>query len=109
MLRIYQVCLDMVPRVRALTDAIAQFDRDQARQLRRSWLSVPLNVAEGSGCSDGTRRQRYKDALGSARETLANLECAHAAGSIEPLDDELRRRFAHIIGVLVTCAYPRGA
>ncbi len=42
MLDIYPVCIEMVPRVRALTDAIAQFDRDQARQLRRSWLSVPL-------------------------------------------------------------------
>ncbi len=84
-------------------------DRRDSKPVPKAILIAPLNVAEGSGCSDGTRRQRYKDALGSARETLANLECAHAAGYIAPLDDELRTRFAHIIGVLVTCAYPRGA
>ncbi len=107
MLDIYPVCVEMVRRVGVLADAIAQHDRDHARQLRRSRMSVPLNVAEGSGCDGGTQRQRYKDALGSARETLANLECAEAAGYIGPLDCELRRMFDHIIGTLVKCVYRR--
>ena len=78
-----------------------RFDRDQARQLRRSCLSVALNVAEGTGCRGGTRRARYDDALGSARETLGNLEAAEAIGYIAPLDPALRNQFDHIIGVLV--------
>ena len=101
MLRIYPVCLHMVREVRPLADEIARFDRDHARQLRRSSMSVPLNVAEGSGSRGGRRRLRYDDALGSARETLANLEAAQAVGYIRAIDPALRSRFDHIIGTLV--------
>jgi four helix bundle protein len=101
MLRIYPVCLQIVRALRPLADQIAGFDRDHARQLRRSSLSVPLNVAEGSGARGGTRRQRYCDALGSARETLANLEVAEAVGYIGAIDPQLRSQFDHVIGTLV--------
>jgi len=103
MLRIYGVCLELVPVVVGLAREIGTHDRDQARQLRRSWMSVPLNVAEGSGGDGGTRRQRYKDALGSCRETIANLECAAAAGYVEmeALDrDKLERVKATLIRIL---------
>jgi four helix bundle protein len=101
MLRIYPVCLQMIRDVRPLADQIARFDRDHARQLRKSSMSVHLNVAEGSGSRGGRRRARYDDALGSARESLANLEAAEAAGYIRDIDPELRNRFDHIIGTLV--------
>lgn len=42
MLRIYTVCLDMVCDVKGVADQIGEFDRDQARQLRRSSVSVVL-------------------------------------------------------------------
>ena len=71
MLRIYPVCLAMVRDVRPYAERIARFDRDLARQLRKSSTSVPLNVAEGSGLRRGRRRQSYDYALGEARETLA--------------------------------------
>jgi hypothetical protein len=45
-LRIYSVCLEMVREVRPYADSIARFDRDQARQLRKSSVSVVLNLAE---------------------------------------------------------------
>ncbi len=105
MLSIYPVSLEMVREVRVLADRIAQVDRDHARQLRRSCASVPLNVAEGSASRDGRRRVRYTDALGSARETVANLEVAAAAGYIGEIGPELRRRFDHIIGTLVRNLY----
>ena len=101
MLRIYVVTIEMVREVRPLADQVARFDRDLARQLRRASMSVPLNVAEGSGSRAGRRRLRYEDALGSARETLAGLEAAEAVGYIGGVDAELRRRFDHIIGTLV--------
>ena len=97
MLRIYPVCLAMVREVRPYIERIARFDRDLARQLRKSSTSVPLNVAEGSGLRGGRRRQSYEYALGEARETLANLETAEAAG-FQPL---LRNRLNHIVGTLV--------
>ncbi len=101
MLQIYPVCLDMVREVAKLAEAISKFDRDHARQLRRSCLSVSLNVAEGSGSRGGTRRARYDNALGSARETVANLESAEAIGYVGPMDPDLRNKLNHIIGVLV--------
>ena len=64
-----------------------------------------LNIAEGSGSRGGTRRARYHNALGSARETLANLEAAEVAGYIGSVDSQLRSRFDHIIGTLVRLIY----
>jgi len=60
-----------------------------------------LNIAEGSASRAGTRRQRYCDALGSARETLANLEAAHAVGYLSSIDPALRSNFRQIVGTLV--------
>lgn len=101
MLRIYDECIELVGQVRPLADVIGRRDGDHAKQLRRSALSIPLNVAEGSGCRGGNRRLRYESALGSARETLANLEAAAAIGYIDPVTVEMRRRFDAIIGTLV--------
>ena len=106
MLRIYPVCLQMNRDVRQLGWVqIARFDRDQARQLRRSSASVTLNLAEGYGSRGGTRRARYDSALGSARETLANLEVAEAVGYTGTIGPKLRNRFDHIIGTLVKLVY----
>ena len=101
MLRIYPVSLQMVRDVRSFADAIQRFDGDLARQLRRASMSVVLNLSEGSGSRGGRRRMRYEDALGSARETLAGLEAAHAAGYLGPVPEAVRGRFNHIIGTLV--------
>ena len=101
MLRIHSTILEMIGDVRHYADAIALKDRDLARQLRRSSMSVLLNEAEGSGCRAGTRRARYNDALGSARETFAGLEGAEAAGYIDAFRPDSRRRLDHIIGTFV--------
>ena len=102
MLRIYDDCLEMLREVEGMAVAIERRDRDRARQVRRSGASVHLNVAEGSGCRGGTRRMRYQDALGSARETVANLEGAAAVGFVRPMSPQLRGHFNKIIGTLVT-------
>ena len=101
MLRIYPVCLEVAREVRPLADRIAQFDRAQSLQLRKSCGAITNNVAEGSGLRAGRRRLAYEIALGEARETLANLEVAEAVGYLPPLAPELRARFNHIIGTLV--------
>ena len=101
MLRIYDLAVGAVGRVRPIADAIAEHDRDLARQLRRSSTSVPLNIAEGSGVRGGNRRLRYETALGSARESRANIQIAHAAGYLPTLDHELDDTFDHIIATLV--------
>lgn len=47
------------------------------------------------------RSARYHSALGSARETLACLEVAHALGYIPTLDPALVAKLNRIIGTLV--------
>jgi four helix bundle protein len=91
----------MVRDVRPYAERIARFDRDLARQLRKSSTSVPLNVAEGSGLRGCRRRLSYEYALGEARETLANLETAEAIGYLPSIEAQLRQRLDHIIGTLV--------
>jgi len=102
MLRIYPVCLEMVREVRPYAERIARFDRDLARQLRKSCTAVPLNVAEGSGLRGGLQRQSYDHALAEARETLANLEAAEAIGYLAAVEPAMRDRLNHIIGTLVS-------
>jgi four helix bundle protein len=86
MLRIYSVIIDFLRGLRPVIAQIELHDRDLARQLRRAAASIALNVSEGSGSHGGTRRERYRNALGSARETGACLDVAVALGYIESVD-----------------------
>ena len=99
MLRIHPVCIELVRDVRPLAGQIEKYDKDQARQLRRSATSIVLNLAEGEGSRGGTRRARYDSALGSARETVANLRVAEAMGYVE-LDAGLMDRFDRVTATL---------
>ena len=101
MLRIHPVCIELVRDVRPLAGQIEKYDKDQARQLRRSATSIVLNLAEGEGSRGGTRRVRYDSALGSARETLANLHVAEALGYVGALDAGMLDRFDRVIATLV--------
>ena len=101
MLRIEAVCLEMLGELRGVVDEIARSDRDHARQLRRSMMSIYLNMAEGSGGRGGTRRARYDDALGSAEETRANLRAAMAVGYLKAVDEAVMDKLDRIIRTLV--------
>jgi four helix bundle protein len=90
----------MVRDVRPYVERIGRFDRDLSRQLKKASTSVPLNVAEGSGLRGGRRRQAYDIALGEAKETLAILETAEAAGYVRVIEVQVRARLDHIIGTL---------
>jgi four helix bundle protein len=103
MLRIYPVILDTLTALRPELDRIERRDSDLGRQLRRAAASVALNTAEGMYSRGRNRAARYHSALGSARETLACLEVAHALYAM-PLDDALRARLDEIIGTLVRLA-----
>jgi four helix bundle protein len=66
--------------------------------MRRAGSSVILNLAEGSGSSGGTRRARYRNALGSARELRACIDVAVAWRYVQTVDVE---GLPEIIGTLV--------
>ena len=101
MLKIYSVILDVLRELKPVVTQIEVHDRDLARQLRRAATSIALNTSEGSGCHGGTRRERYRNALGSARETGACLDAALALGYVEGIDASLLDRLDHVRAVLV--------
>jgi len=100
MLRIYTTVLEVLRELRPVMAAIEMHDRDLGRQLRRAATSVALNMQEGGGSSGGTRRERYRTALGSARETGACLDAAVALGYVEGVDAGLLDRLDHVRAAL---------
>jgi four helix bundle protein len=104
MLRVYTVIIDLLRGLRPVVAQIESHDRDLARQLRRCASSIALNVSEGSGSRAGTRRERYQNALGSARETGACLDVAVALGYVEVIDEEMLAKLDQIRATLFRVA-----
>ncbi len=104
MLRIYTTVIEMLTMLRPVVAQIEVHDKDLARQLRRASSSIALNVSEGSGSRGGTRRERYCNALGSARETGACLDVAEALGYLGAVDEGLRDRLDRVRATLVKVA-----
>ena len=104
MLRIHDVMLDAISTMQPMVRAIERHDRDLASQLKRAASSVVLNLAEGSGSFGGVRTQRYRTALGSARETLACLRVAERFGYVEAMPEPLAGAMNRVIGTLVRVA-----
>jgi four helix bundle protein len=104
MLSIHDVMLDAIATMRPVVQAIAGHDGDLASQLKRSASSVVLNIAEGSGSAGGVRRQRYRTALGSAREAWSCLLVAERAGYIAAIPSALPTQMNRVIGTLVRVA-----
>ncbi len=101
MLKIYSRVIEVVQGMRTVIEEIEARDRDLARQLRRAIASVALNVSEGGGSHGGTRLERYRNALGSARETGACLDVARALGYVDGIDAGLLDGLDHVRAVLV--------
>jgi four helix bundle protein len=93
--------IEVLRMLRPVIAEIERHDRDLARQLRRASGSIALNVAEGSGSHGGTRTERYRNALGSARETGACLDVADALGYLSGIDASLLDRLGHVRATLV--------
>jgi four helix bundle protein len=100
MLQIYTTVIDILRALRPVVARIEMHDRDLARQLRRAGASMALNLSEGSGSRGGTRRERYQNALGSARETGACLDVAVALGYVEAVDAVLAAQLDHVRATL---------
>ena len=104
MLRVYDDMLACLGRMRGVLADIERRDPDLGRQMRRAASSVVLNTAKGSGSFGKMRTDRYRTALGSARETLASLRVAEAWGYVDGLPDGLLPSLNRVIGTLVRVA-----
>jgi four helix bundle protein len=105
MLRVHEVALRLVREVMPLIREVEREDPDLGRQMRRSVMSTPLNIAEGSEQSGKRRGQHYRIALGSARETWSALRAAEAAGYVGAPSEELTNTFNTVIGTLHRCLF----
>ncbi len=101
MLRIHDTMLEALVTMRPIASAIDRWDRDLARQLRRAASSVAPRHRRGKGLVWRRAQQRYRTALGSARETLSCLRVAVACGYVEELPPKLIAEMNHVIGTLV--------
>ena len=104
MLKVYSSMIGVLGMLRGVLTQIERHDRDLGSQLRRAASSVALNIAEGSGSHGGTRRERYRNALGSARESGACLDLAVAYGYVESVDATLLDQLDKVRATLVKVA-----
>lgn len=85
-LEVYQVAIRFLPLAAVLADGFPPRHGALADQLRRASVSIPLNIAEGSGKSSGPDQRRfYAMARGSAMECAAILDASVALGLVQAL------------------------
>ncbi len=78
-LEVYQVAVRFLPVAASLADALPSRYSSLGDQLRRASISIPLNIAEGSGKSTGPDQRRfYSIARGSAMECAAVVDACAA-------------------------------
>jgi len=83
-LDVYQLSVRFLPIAVQLAHALPSGYGSFADQLRRASLSVPLNIAEGSGKTTAPDQRRfYAIARGSAMECGAIVDACLALGFIE--------------------------
>jgi len=109
-LRVLDDAIELVVLCRPLWEKVARHHAELSKQLRRSSVSVPLNIAEGDGRWDGNGRQRLTTAMHEARETHVNLRTGVAAGFLrEEEAREARALSDKIAATLYKLVGTRGA
>ena len=83
-LDVYKISVRFLPLAAEIAESLSPRYSAIADQLRRASLSIPLNIAEGSGKSANPDPRRfYTIARGSAMECAAILDACKALGLIE--------------------------
>ena len=105
-LDVYQLAVRFLPLAAQLAHAMPTGYGSFADQLRRASLSVPLNIAEGSGKTTAPDQRRfYAIARGSAMECGAIVDACSALGFIE---NAVERRAIEMLGSVVRIALENG-
>jgi four helix bundle protein len=83
-LAVYRGAIHYVAQTRPLTKRLKREDPTLADQLHRSVISIPLNIAEGSGeFSPKDKARFYRYALRSCAESLAILDVSKEIGLVD--------------------------
>ena len=94
-LDVYQCAIRFVAITHAISEAIPRGYASLADQLRRAALSIPLNIAEGSGrTGDADAARFYAIARGSAMESGAILDVCEA---LQVGSNEARREAQRLV------------
>lgn len=81
-LEVYQTAIRFLPLAAGIADRLPPRYTAMADQLRRAALSIPLNIAEGSGKTSGPDQRRFYS-IGSAMECAAIIDACSALAPIE--------------------------
>lgn len=101
-LDVYQCAMEFLAAAILLNDKLPKGFAHLGDQLKRASLSVPLNIAEGSGKSSPQERRRFFEiARSSALECSAIINCARTLKLAEhTLLDEHRALILRIVQML---------
>lgn len=99
-LRVYQESKLLVREVYSLLDKFPKTETYAlGDQLRRAVVSVPSNIAEGSGRFSNKEKIHFIEiAYGSLTETLCQLDIAHDLDYINDKDFEYEKEKIDVIG-----------
>ena len=99
-LRVYQEAKLLVKEVYLLMDKFPKWENYAlSDQLRRAVISVPSNIAEGSGRVSTKEKTHFIEyAYGSLTETLCQLDIAHDLGYISDEEFVNEKERNNVIG-----------
>ena len=99
-LRVYQEAKLLVKEVYLLMDKFPKWENYAlSDQLRRAVISVPSNIAEGSGRVSTKEKTHFIEyAYGSLTETLCQLDIAHDLGYISEEEFVNEKERINVIG-----------
>jgi len=90
-LDVYQCATEFLALSLSLSTQVPRGHRDVSDQLRRAALSIPLNIAEGSGKFGRDGGRYYGIARGSALECAAIFDALELIGIEEHVREEMKR------------------
>jgi four helix bundle protein len=99
-LRVYKEAKELVKSVYAFLDRFPKCETYAlGDQLRRAVVSVPSNIAEGSGRSSLKEKIHFIEiAYGSLTETLCQLDIAHDLNYIDDDEFSVEKERINVIG-----------